>query len=72
MPEIETFETCPVCGGNGLKWRRAKQIARRDTPPADRCVACQGDGVLRQRRLRDLVLRGVRASAATKQRTVGA
>jgi hypothetical protein len=62
MPEIETCETCSVCGGNGLRQRRGKRIARKDTPPADRCLACRGDGALRQRRLRDPVLRGVRAS----------
>jgi hypothetical protein len=60
MPEIKTFETCPVCGGNGLRRRRGRRIAREDTPPADRCLACHGDGTLRPRRLRDLVLRGIR------------
>jgi hypothetical protein len=70
MPEIETYETDPVCGGNGLRRLRGKRIARKDTPPADRCLACQGDGVLQQRRLRDLVLRDVRASVVTKRTSV--
>ena len=70
MHEIETYETCPVCGGRGTR-RKRDGIARRDTPHSVRCVACQGEGALRQQRLRDLVLRGIRADLATKPRSVG-
>ena len=34
------------------------------TPSRDRCIACRGDGTLPRRRLRALVLRGVRGSAS--------
>jgi DnaJ-class molecular chaperone len=71
MPEIETYETCPVCGGRGTR-RKRDGIERRDPPDRVRCVACQGEGALRQRRLRDLVLRGIRVSVATKGRSIDA
>lgn len=62
MAQIETFETCPVCGGRGTR-RKRHGITRRDTPKENRCVACRGDGSIPASHLRKLVLLGVRAMA---------
>jgi hypothetical protein len=57
------FDPCPICRARGTK-RKRDGIARRDTPPNVRGVACNGDGVIPIRRLRALELAGVRAMAA--------
>jgi hypothetical protein len=52
-----------IVRGRGT-WRCRDGIARLDTRERNRCVACNGDGVIPEKRLRALVLAGVRAIAA--------
>jgi hypothetical protein len=65
-----TFGTCPVWAGAVTVTRRCRDgIARLDTLERNRCVACNGDGVIPEKRLRALVLAGVRANRS--QEVVG-
>jgi hypothetical protein len=76
MRASDDNQDCPVWGTSGLRLRigtriasrppKRKRIAYRHTRPADRCLACNGDGAISTKRLRGLVLAGVHAIAADR------
>jgi DnaJ-class molecular chaperone len=67
MRASDDQQACPVCGASGLR-RKRKGLTFRNAKPEDRCLGCNGNGIIPTKRLRALVLAGVRAMAATAKR----